>query len=122
MRYYLISLGCPKNAVDAEGMGTLLHAAGHQPVFVPEKADVLLVNTCGFIAPARAEDPHSDFRGGVSTEHGPIVHQRNAQAVSGRGHRGAHAGQATSDHAEIDFVSFLAQSVSAHESHCPSRQ
>jgi ribosomal protein S12 methylthiotransferase len=55
MRYYLISLGCPKNAVDAEGMGTLLRTAGHQPVFTPEEADVLLVNTCGFIEPARAE-------------------------------------------------------------------
>jgi ribosomal protein S12 methylthiotransferase len=55
MRYYLVSLGCPKNAVDAEGIGTLLDAAGHQPVFSPEEADVLLVNTCGFIEPARIE-------------------------------------------------------------------
>jgi ribosomal protein S12 methylthiotransferase len=55
MRYYFVSLGCPKNAVDAEGIGTLLNAAGHQPVFAPEEADVLLVNTCGFIEPARDE-------------------------------------------------------------------
>jgi ribosomal protein S12 methylthiotransferase len=55
MRYYMISLGCPKNAVDAEGMGALLDAAGHVPVFDPAQADVLLVNTCGFIESARAE-------------------------------------------------------------------
>ncbi|MBN1641514.1 MAG: 30S ribosomal protein S12 methylthiotransferase RimO [Anaerolineae bacterium] len=55
MRYYMITLGCPKNAVDAEGMGTLLDNAGHVPVFEPERADVLLVNTCGFIESARAE-------------------------------------------------------------------
>ncbi len=55
MRYYLLSLGCPKNAVDAECMGSLLDGAGHQPVFEPQDADVLLVNTCGFIESARAE-------------------------------------------------------------------
>ena len=58
MRYYMISLGCPKNAVDAEGIGVLLETAGHQPVFQPEEADVLLVNTCGFIESARDESIH----------------------------------------------------------------
>ena len=55
MDYYLVSLGCPKNEVDAEGMGVLLRQAGHRPVADPADADVLLVNTCGFIEPARAE-------------------------------------------------------------------
>ncbi|MFN2131775.1 MAG: 30S ribosomal protein S12 methylthiotransferase RimO [Anaerolineae bacterium] len=55
MRYYLISLGCPKNAVDAEGVGALLDAAGHEPVFEAQAADVLMVNTCGFIGSAREE-------------------------------------------------------------------
>ena len=55
MRYYFVSLGCPKNAVDAECMGHLLDVAGHEPVFDPQQADVLLVNTCGFIESARAE-------------------------------------------------------------------
>lgn len=55
MRYYLVSLGCPKNAVDAEGMGALLETAGHVCVFDPSEADVLLVNTCGFIESARQE-------------------------------------------------------------------
>ncbi|MFZ5917967.1 MAG: 30S ribosomal protein S12 methylthiotransferase RimO [Chloroflexota bacterium] len=55
MRYFLISLGCAKNTVDAESMGQLLDAACHRPVDAPEKADVLIVNTCGFIEAARAE-------------------------------------------------------------------
>jgi ribosomal protein S12 methylthiotransferase len=69
VRYYMISLGCPKNAVDAEGIGVLLDTAGHQPVFQPEEADVLLVNTCGFIESARDESIHvlSDLAAGKRT-------------------------------------------------------
>ena len=55
MRYYIVSLGCPKNAVDAEGMGHLLSEAGHQAVADPQEADLLMVNTCGFIESAREE-------------------------------------------------------------------
>jgi ribosomal protein S12 methylthiotransferase len=55
MRYFLMSLGCPKNTVDAESMGKLLDDAGHQPVGSPEEAGLLIVNTCGFIEAARAE-------------------------------------------------------------------
>jgi ribosomal protein S12 methylthiotransferase len=55
MRYYIVSLGCPKNAVDAEGMGRLLSEAGHRAVADPQEADVLMVNTCGFIESAREE-------------------------------------------------------------------
>jgi ribosomal protein S12 methylthiotransferase len=55
VRYFLISLGCPKNTVDAESMKQLLGEAGHQSVGAPEEADLLIVNTCGFIEAARAE-------------------------------------------------------------------
>jgi len=55
MRYFLISLGCAKNTVDAEGMGQLLGEAGHRSVDAVEDADLLIVNTCGFIEVARAE-------------------------------------------------------------------
>ena len=55
MKYYLVSLGCPKNTVDAEDMVLLLNAAGHVQVDDPAQADLLLVNTCGFIERARAE-------------------------------------------------------------------
>ena len=55
MRYYIVSLGCPKNSVDAEDMCLLFDAAGHVQVLDPAQADVLLVNTCGFIESAREE-------------------------------------------------------------------
>lgn len=55
MRYYLISLGCPKNTVDAQDMTLLLDQAGYISTDDPHKADLLLVNTCGFIEAARDE-------------------------------------------------------------------
>lgn len=55
MRYYLLTLGCPKNTVDSEGMATLLARAGHRGVTAPTDADVLIVNTCGFLAAAEEE-------------------------------------------------------------------
>lgn len=54
-RFYMASLGCPKNTVDSHAMARLLQAAGYESTDVPEEADVLIVNTCGFIAPARDE-------------------------------------------------------------------
>ena len=50
-----ISLGCPKNLVDSEVMLGLLRAAGFSVTADRGDADVLLVNTCCFIADARAE-------------------------------------------------------------------
>ncbi|MDI7278002.1 MAG: 30S ribosomal protein S12 methylthiotransferase RimO [Anaerolineae bacterium] len=55
MQYHIVNLGCPKNSVDAEGMAALLQAAGHRPARSQRRADLILVNTCGFIAAARAE-------------------------------------------------------------------
>jgi len=53
--FYLISLGCPKNLVDSAGLATLLQRAGYADAATPEAADLLIVNTCGFIALAREE-------------------------------------------------------------------
>ena len=50
-----ISLGCPKNLVDTEVMLGLLQEAGFAVVSDLSQADVLLVNTCCFIGPAREE-------------------------------------------------------------------
>ena len=55
MKYHLITLGCPKNNVDSEGMHGILLAQGHDPVNSPELADVVIVNTCSFIEAARDE-------------------------------------------------------------------
>ncbi|MDY6877546.1 MAG: 30S ribosomal protein S12 methylthiotransferase RimO [Chloroflexota bacterium] len=53
--FYLVSLGCPKNLVDSEGMAALLQRAGYTAAATSAEADLLIVNTCGFIAPAREE-------------------------------------------------------------------
>ncbi len=54
-RFYLLTLGCPKNTVDSEAMSGLLTEAGWRSTARPDRADVLIVNTCGFIEPARRE-------------------------------------------------------------------
>jgi ribosomal protein S12 methylthiotransferase len=53
--YHLISLGCAKNTVDSQSMAQLLNRSGYQAVEKPGWADVLIVNTCGFIGPAKEE-------------------------------------------------------------------
>lgn len=55
MKIALESLGCSKNLVDAEIMLGLLNKKGHQLVSSPEGADVVIVNTCGFIESAKQE-------------------------------------------------------------------
>ena len=54
-RVSIVTLGCPKNDIDSEGLGGLLAAAGHEVSDSVEGAEVVLVNTCGFIDPARRE-------------------------------------------------------------------
>src|SRR5512138_2283187 len=49
------TLGCPKNRVDSEIMLGLLTEAGYRLVQEPERADVIVVNTCAFIESAKAE-------------------------------------------------------------------
>jgi ribosomal protein S12 methylthiotransferase len=54
-RFYVETLGCPKNQVDSDKLiGTLL-AGGMQPADEPEGADLVVVNTCAFIDEARRE-------------------------------------------------------------------
>src|SRR5450755_3460907 len=50
-----VSLGCPKNLVDTEVMMGLLKQAGAELITHPEDADVIVVNTCSFIASAQQE-------------------------------------------------------------------
>jgi ribosomal protein S12 methylthiotransferase len=55
MKIGMISLGCPKNLVDSEVMLGLAQEAGHELTQDPAGADVLVVNTCAFIASAKKE-------------------------------------------------------------------
>jgi ribosomal protein S12 methylthiotransferase len=51
----IISLGCPKNLIDSEVMGGLLNQSGHQLVDQSDSADIVIINTCAFINPAKEE-------------------------------------------------------------------
>src|SRR6476619_1007545 len=52
---YYVSLGCPKNRVDTEVMLGLTDRAGYSIARAPEEAEVIVVNTCGFIGEAKEE-------------------------------------------------------------------
>lgn len=51
----MISLGCNKNRVDSETALGLLQERGYELTGDPAQADILMVNTCGFIGPAKEE-------------------------------------------------------------------
>jgi ribosomal protein S12 methylthiotransferase len=51
----LTNLGCPKNEVDGESMASLLGEGGYELAENKEEADVLILNTCGFIDSAKEE-------------------------------------------------------------------
>jgi ribosomal protein S12 methylthiotransferase len=53
--FHMISLGCAKNTVDSASMAQILSASGYLPTDQPSQARILIVNTCGFIGPAREE-------------------------------------------------------------------
>jgi ribosomal protein S12 methylthiotransferase len=54
-RYWLETLGCPKNEVDSAKLEGTLRGAGLSPASEPEEADLVVVNTCAFIEAARQE-------------------------------------------------------------------
>lgn len=54
-QYYIETLGCSKNQVDSEQMIGLLNQASHHLVDSPEQAQIIIVNTCGFIEDAKQE-------------------------------------------------------------------
>ncbi|MDJ0952798.1 MAG: 30S ribosomal protein S12 methylthiotransferase RimO [Acidimicrobiia bacterium] len=54
-KIWLTTLGCSKNQVDSDKVTAVLHDAGYEDAATPESADVVMVNTCAFIEPAREE-------------------------------------------------------------------
>jgi len=53
--FHIVSLGCAKNTVDSDSMAQLLAQGGYKPVEKPAQAGIIIVNTCGFIGPAKEE-------------------------------------------------------------------
>ncbi len=58
---HLVSLGCPKNRVDSEVLLGVAEREGLSPVADPADADVIVVNTCGFIGSAKKESLETIF-------------------------------------------------------------
>ncbi|HEY5025320.1 MAG TPA: 30S ribosomal protein S12 methylthiotransferase RimO [Acidimicrobiales bacterium] len=54
-RYWLETLGCPKNQVDSDKLAGTLRRDGYEPAASPDDADLVVVNTCAFIEAARQE-------------------------------------------------------------------
>ncbi len=54
-RYWVETLGCPKNQVDSEKLAGTLLAGGYEPADAPDEADLVVVNTCAFVEAARQE-------------------------------------------------------------------
>ena len=48
-RVHIHTLGCPKNVVDSETFAGALRSAGFEYVNQPHRADVWIINTCGFL-------------------------------------------------------------------------
>ncbi len=59
---HIINLGCPKNLIDGEVMAAALVDAGFDLVSSPEDAEIIIINTCTFILPAREESIDEIFR------------------------------------------------------------
>jgi ribosomal protein S12 methylthiotransferase len=55
LKYHLITMGCPKNKVDSDGIEMLLQGADYRATESAREADVLIVNTCGFLEAAKEE-------------------------------------------------------------------
>ncbi|NLG32543.1 MAG: 30S ribosomal protein S12 methylthiotransferase RimO, partial [Syntrophomonadaceae bacterium] len=72
MNIGFISLGCSKNRVDTEIMMAIVKKAGHRIVSSLEKADAVVINTCGFIEPAKEEAVKTIIETGKLKEHGSL--------------------------------------------------
>ncbi len=61
MKVGFLSLGCSKNLVDSEKIMGMLRSAGHILVSDPRHAEAIIINTCGFINPAKEESINTIF-------------------------------------------------------------
>ncbi len=62
MKVWIDVLGCPKNEADSSAITALLIKRGHKIVEKPTQADVVIINTCGFITSAKEESVNEIFK------------------------------------------------------------
>jgi ribosomal protein S12 methylthiotransferase len=75
--YHIVSLGCAKNTVDSQSMAQLLAGSGYALQEDARKAEVIIVNTCGFIGPAKEES--------IQVLGDLAAHKRNGQVLIAAG-------------------------------------
>src|SRR5436190_1331908 len=69
-RYFIATLGCPKNQVDSDKLAGTLVEAGMEAAADAESADVVVVNTCAFIEAARQESIEAVLAAADRRKHG----------------------------------------------------
>lgn len=72
-RFYIETLGCAKNVADSDGIHAVLEQAGLNSTDRPDEANVLVVNTCGFLQTSRAESLKALRALGKSKQDGQLL-------------------------------------------------
>lgn len=99
MNIGFISLGCSKNRVDTEIMIGILKKSGYHMVNVLEKADLIIVNTCGFITAAKEEAINTIISTGKLKQTGRLQYLIATGCLSQR-----YGGQLLDEMPELDGV------------------
>jgi len=122
-KFSIVSLGCARNLVDSEVMAGLLRQSNYDIVEAPDGADIVLVNTCGFIDAAKAESIDTILEMGRLKEAGQIKKLVVAGCLSQR-----YPDELARELPEVDFfigtgeVPRIAEILRQHEAERTRRQ
>jgi len=122
-KFNIVSLGCARNLVDSEVMAGLLQKNDYEIVQKPADADVVLVNTCGFIGPAKEESIEAILEVSRLKEEGKVKKLVVAGCLSQR-----YPDEMASELPEVDLfigtgeVPRIAEILREHEIHSTRRQ
>ncbi len=72
-KVFIDTLGCPKNFNDSEFAAGVLEENGYEIIDLPEEADIIMVNTCGFINDAKKESIEHIFDMSERSDDGALV-------------------------------------------------
>src|SRR6185503_9634732 len=121
--FNIVSLGCARNLVDSEVMAGLLQKNDYEMVPEASDADVVLVNTCGFIGPAKEESIEAILEVSRLKEEGKVKKLIVAGCLSQR-----YPEEMANELPEVDFfigtgeVPRIAEILREHEIHSSRRQ
>ena len=104
MKFYIERLGCPKNDVDADYIAGRLIADGHEQALSADDAEAVIVNTCGFILPAKQESIGEILRYAERKKSGSLKRLIAAGCLSQK-----HGGELLQEIPELDTACGLGQ-------------